>query len=320
MAKNSTFLKVMQSKLMTFIVIISIVGFCALSFSEYLQPVEDFLKSEKLSFKIGTFSSSMYHLIKSAVTLVILFWVVSIFSRFGEKRITAIKGIKSSNKQLISKAFHVSLYFVVFLISLDTVGVDLTTLAIFSGAIGIGVGLGLQKITSNFISGIILLFEKSIENNDLIELSDGISGFVRHTSARYTLVETFDGKEVMIPNEDLITNRVTNWTYSNTKGRVEVHIGISYDSDVDKAMEIMHETAKAHPRCVEEPEVKCFLREFADSSINLSLYFWVDDIMKGRYEPQSDVMREIWRQFKENDISIPFPQRDVYIKNLKEIE
>ncbi|MFT6106370.1 MAG: small-conductance mechanosensitive channel [Rickettsiales bacterium] len=198
---------------------------------------------------------------------------------------------------------------------LNILNIKLASLAFFGGAIGIGIGFGLQKITSNFISGLILLFEKSIEEGDLVELENGVYGFIKHTGARYTLIETFDSKEVMIPNEEFITKNVINWTYTNKQGRVDVHVGVSYKSDIEKARELILEAAREHRMCCKNPEPNCFLREYGDSSINFLLYFWVDDVTLGRFEPQSDVMRAIWKKFKDNDIEIPFPQRDVHIIN-----
>ena len=203
-----------------------VVGFFSIGFLDYLQPFKEFLDSDGLAFNVGETRFSAYLVIKSAVTIFMLFWLTGIFSEFGEKRIKSIKGIKASNRSLITKVFQILVYFLGFIIGLDVLGIDLTALAIFSGAIGIGIGFGLQKITSNFISGLILLFEKSVEKDDLVELADGTYGFIRHTGARYTLVETFEGKEIMIPNEDFITNRVINWTFSNSKGRVEINISL----------------------------------------------------------------------------------------------
>ncbi len=297
------------------LLLLLVVAFFWLGFLDNLQPIKEFLDSETLSFNVGDVHFSLYILLKAVITIVALFWISSIFSDFSEKRVKSLHGMRANNKELIIKAIQISIYFIAALVALDILGIDLTTLAIFSGAVGIGVGFGLQKITSNFISGIILLFEKSIENDDLIELNDGTYGFVRHTGARYTLVETFEGKEIIIPNEDFITNRVTNWTYSNTRGRVEITIGVSYDSDIEKARELILEAAKEHPRSVEEPMPVCYLREFGDSSVNFLLFFWVGDVTEGRYEPQSDVMRCIWKKFKEHKITIPFPQRDLHIKN-----
>ena len=291
------------------------VSFLYIGFMDYLNPIREFLNSEHLSFKVGETHFSVYILAKALIFIVILFWVVGIVSSFVENRIKQIKGVKLSNKALITKAFQSVIYFITFLLALNFLGIDLTAFAVLGGAIGIGIGIGLQKISSNFISGIILLFEKSIENDDLIELNDGTFGTIRHTSARYTLIETFDGKEIMIPNEDFVTNRVINWTYSNSKGRVDLKLGVSYKSDIKKAQELILEAAKEHPRCSADPEPTCYLTDFADSSVNFLLFFWVDDIIKGRYEPKSDVMFSIWDKFKANDIEIPFPQQDIHIKN-----
>jgi len=297
------------------LLILLLVGFISLEFLEYLQPIKVFLDSEDLSFSIGETRFSAYLMIKAIITIIMFFLLTGIVSDFGEKRIKSINGIHSSNKALINKAFHIFIYFFGFIIGLNVLGIDLTAFAIFSGAIGIGIGFGLQKITSNFISGLILLFEKSIENGDMVELSDGTYGLIRKTSARYTLLETFEGREMMIPNEDFIINRVTNWTFNDRKGRLEINIGVAYESDIEKAKELILEAAKEHPRCINDPEPTCYLKEFADSSVNFMLFFWLADVSKGRYRAKSDVMLSIWKKFKEHNITIPFPQRDIHIKN-----
>jgi len=193
--------------------------------------------------------------------------------------------------------------------------IDLTTLKIFSGALGIGLGFGLQKIASNFISGIILLMEKSVEQDDLVEMGDGTTGFIRRSSARFTVIETFDGKEVMVPNEDFITNRVVNWTYSDTKGRIEIPIGVAYGSDIQKAHDLILEAATENPLCISDPAPFCYLRNFGDSSVDFILHLWIADVTGGRWKTQSQVMFEIWRKFKANEIEIPFPQRDLHLKS-----
>lgn len=313
MLKPSTWI----AKVLLFLLV---VGFVSLDFLESLQPLKTFLDSENLSFSIGQTRISAYLMIKALITIVLFFLITGILTEFGEKRIKSIQGIHSSNKALINKAFHIFIYFFGFIIALNILGIDLTVFAIFSGAIGIGIGFGLQKITSNFISGLILLFEKSIENGDMVELSDGTYGLIRKTSARYTLLETFEGREMMIPNEDFIINRVTNWTFNNRKGRLELNIGVAYESDIEKAMELILEAAREHPRCMDDPEPTCYLKEFADSSVNFMLFFWVADVSKGRYRAKSDVMLGIWKKFKEHNITIPFPQRDVNIKNAKDFK
>ena len=296
------------------LLLLLISGLFTLGFLDYFQSIEAFLTTERFSFQLGSITISLYLLLKAIIAVVSLCWITGIISEFGERRIKAIKNVRASNKALITKAFQITLYFIVFLVILDVLEIDLTTLAVVGGAVGIGLGFGLQKITSNFISGIILLFERSIENDDLIELSDGTLGTIKHISARYTLIETPDGKEVMMPNEDFVTSRVINWTYSNTQGRVEIKIGVSYQSDLKLAHQLIIEAATEHPRCSATPEPECFLREFGDNSVNFLLFFWVDDVHQGRYLPQSEVMFSIWEKFKAHNIEIPFPQQDVHIK------
>lgn len=284
-----------------------------LGYYGHLRTTIDFLNSEQMSFAIGSVHLSVYEILKRLAFLVALILVANLFVEKGKRYFKRLRGMKISNKVLIINFYQISIYFVAFMIGLDILNVKMSSLAFFGGALGIGVGFGLQKITSNFISGLILLFEKSVEEGDLVELDNGVYGFVKNTGARYTLIETFDSKEIMIPNEEFITKNVTNWTYSNRQGRIDVNIGVSYKSDIERAREIILQAAIEHERCSKEPEAKCFLREFGDSSVNFLLYFWVDDVSLGRFEVQSDVMRSIWRKFKENNIEIPFPQRDIHI-------
>ncbi|NWF35464.1 mechanosensitive ion channel [Mariprofundus sp. KV] len=282
----------------------------------YLQPIISLLDSNALSFFVGDLRLSVYLIGKAVLLTLALFWSSSIALDFVEKRINSIASISSNSRALFIKAVQFIVYFLLFIFTMNVIGIDLTAFAVLGGAIGIGIGFGLQKITSNYISGIILLVERTIENGDLVELDDGTFGFVRHNSARFTLIETFNGKEIMVPNEDFITNKVVNWTYSNKKGRVDIPVGVSYKSDITKARELILEAAREHPRCIVEPEPECYLREYAESSVNFLLIFWVDDVTEGRYKPQSDVMFSIWEKFKANDIAIPFPQRDVHIIDL----
>lgn len=300
------------AKILVFLIVI---GFFALGFTGYLTPIKDFLDSGTLSFQLGETHFSAYLIAKAAIIIIVLFWLAGIFTDFGEAHIKKIDSLKTSNRILIAKIFQIITYFIAFLIALNILSIDLTGLAIFSGAIGIGIGIGLQKISSNFISGLILLFEKTVVEGDLIELDDGTAGFVRHTGARYTLIETFESREIMIPNEDFITNRVTNWTYTNTMGRVEINIGVSYGCDIKKACSLILEAANEHPKCSKVTPADCFLVEYGDSAVMFTLYFWVDNVIDGRKKPQSDVLFAIWDKFAENNIEIPFPQRDIHIKN-----
>jgi small-conductance mechanosensitive channel len=220
--------------------------------------------------------------------------------------------IKVNTKNIINKFVDIVIYSAVFIIILKTFGVDLTAFAVIGGAIGVGIGFGLQKIASNFISGIILLFEKSVEVGDIVELENGnIFGTIKHFGGRYTLVEAMDGKEIMIPNEEFIINKVTNWTYSNNRARIEIIVGVAYGSDLVKAKQIMLDCAKDHKKCLSYPEAECFLSVFDDYDIKFTLYFWINDIVDGRLGAKSDVMIDVYQKLTANNIVIPIPQREV---------
>jgi small-conductance mechanosensitive channel len=279
----------------------------------YWEPVREFVEQENLALQAGHYRISLYAIAKALLTVAALFWCAAILSEFGERRIERIKIVRAANRALLTKLFQILLYFVAFLMTMDIIGVDLSALAIFGGAAGIGIGFGLQKIASNFISGLILLFEKSVEKDDLIELSDGMTGFVRHMAARHILIETADGREVIVPNEDFIVNRVVNWTYSDARARVDIPVRVSYRSDVEKAYELMLEAANEHPNCLPDPAPACFLRGFGENSVDFLLLFWIGDVVQGRYRPQSETLFAIWRKFREHNIEIPAPQREVRV-------
>lgn len=269
---------------------------------------------DDLYFKLGKIKISLYLIIKAFIVLLLVFWLSGLISRKSKSYFENNKNIKSSTKGIISKFIDIIIYSIVGLIILKTFGVDLTALAVIGGAVGVGIGFGLQKIASNFISGIILLFEKSVEVGDIVELDNGnIYGTIKHFGGRYTLVEANDGKEIMIPNEEFIISKVTNWTYSNNRARIEIKVGISYDSDIKLAKEIMLKLALEHKRCIKYPEPECYATSFNESDISMILYFWINDIIDGRMSAKSDVMIKILEQFQQNNIKIPFPQREIKI-------
>jgi small-conductance mechanosensitive channel len=297
------------------LVFATLVAVLAAGMSGHLDAVRTYLDTPMLTFTVGSLAVSAYDVLRGILVLAMVFWTTAIIAALVEGRLAKLTKLRATTRILITKVFQIALYVVAFLVTMDLMGLDLTTLTVFSGALGIGLGFGLQKIASNFISGIILLLERSVEQDDLIELPDGVSGFVRKSSARYTLIETLDGKEILVPNEDLITNRVTNWTLTNTRGRIEISIGVSYGSDLEKAQALILEAAREHPSTIEDPKPQCFLRNFGDSSVDFTLLFWIGDVVKGRWAPQSEVMFTIWRKFRDAGIEIPFPQRDVHIKS-----
>jgi small-conductance mechanosensitive channel len=297
------------------LVFLTLAGIVAAGVTGHFDVAREYLDTEALTYQVGNVRVSAYTILRAILVLALVFWTAAIIADIVDRRLGKLQRMRKTTRVLISKVFQITLYILAGLVALDMIGLDLTTLTVFGGALGIGLGFGLQKIASNFVSGLILLLERSIEEDDLIELTDGTSGFVRRTNARYILVETFDGKEVLIPNEDFITDRVTNWTLSSTKARVDVPVGVAYGSDLEKVQALILEAAREHPQCLEDPKPHCFLRAFGDSSVNFLLIFWIGNVADGRWAPQSDVMFSIWRKFQDNGIEIPFPQRDLHIRS-----
>lgn len=295
-------------------IVIAAITFCIMGAFGYLNPIIKSLDSKMLTFEIGAFSFSIYELIKAIFVLILFIWLTQSLTTYGEKYIRKLSAIKLANRVILIKIFQIAVYFILFFTIMSIYGIDLSALAFLSSAFIFGISFGLQKIASNYISGLILLLEKSIKEGDLIEIDKEITGFVTQIAARHTLVETFSGMEIMIPNDDFISHKVTNFTYSNRKGRIEIKFGVSYSSDLELAIKVALESASSHELCSDNKLPVCYVTEFADSSINLVLFFWTDDVTNKRLALKSDVMRNLWSNFKNNNISIPFPQRDVNVK------
>lgn len=281
---------------------------------------EKYLDTEQLTITIGTYKITLYAALKALLSVVIIFWVTAIISDFSDKRINAMKKMRIANKALFQKLAQIIIYIIAFLLTLNILGINLTSLTILSGAIGIGLGFGMQKIAANFVSGLILTLERSLKPGDLIELEDGTFGYVRKSSSRATLIETIDGKEIIVPNEEFITKQVVNWTLNNSKARITINFGVSYGSDIEKARDLAVEATKANKRCSKTPDVACLLDGFGDSSVDFVLYFWIENVNDGFRNVKSEVLFSIWKSFKENGIEIPFPQRDLNIKQPANIQ
>lgn len=289
-------------------VVAMIVG--VLDATGFMKSTTEYLHSMELT--VGKFQISMLNLAHGIIILVVVFWIAGVLSRTLESYLRRSSSLSYNARELTVKFFKLFIYFVALLITLSAIGVDLTAFAVFGGALGVGIGLGLQKVTANFISGITLLMEKAIQIGDLIEVG-GVSGWVRQLNVRYTLLETSDGREVLIPNEELLTTRVMNWTHSNNNARIEIKVMVNYDSDPTKVQEFMLAAARAHPLCLKNPAPSCFLREFLDGGMQFALTFWIPDVREGRFEPQSSVMIAIHQRFHEAGIQFTSPQRAVYL-------
>lgn len=284
----------------------------SLSFTPYFDPIRSSLDS--IVFSVGSIKNlSIYSLLKRLLSLIVLFWVSNFVIKNGFNIIRGLPNIRASNKAIMEKCFQCASYFITFLISLSVLNIDMSHFAILSGAVGIGVGFGLQKITSNFISGFILSFEKSVEPGHLIEIPDSVYGIVKSTNARYTLVKAYDGREVIIPNEYFISQKVVNWTYSGVKARLDFTVGVAYESDINLAREIVLEVIKEHQDCFLDKEPKCYVKEFGDFAIQLFCTFWVKDIVKGRLGVKSDILLNVYNKFKDNNIEISYPKHVVHL-------
>jgi small-conductance mechanosensitive channel len=265
---------------------------------------------DNIGFQIGNQRVSVLLIAQSilAFTASILaaLWMASAF----ETRIMDARAMDINQRVILSKISRTILIVLGVLIALPMVGVDLTVLSVFGGALGVGLGLGLQKIASNYISGFIILLDRSLHIGDIVTV-DNRKGEVTSLTTRYVVLKSDDGTEALIPNDTFITSAVISQTYSNRRLRLIVPLQISYSSPVDTAMSIMFNTAKKFQQVLFEPEPAVILKEFADSGIHLELIIWVEDPEGGVLRLRSDINREIWSEFQKNGIDIPFPQREV---------
>lgn len=292
------------------IISFSIWGLVAVYIIGWLPAILETLDS--LAINIGNEKFSLLSLMKLIVAIIAFIVSANWLSRSIEQWARRSQHMSPSMRVGLTKISKFFLFTVALLVALNSVGIDLTTFAVFSGAIGVGIGFGLQKIFSNFISGFILLFDRSIRPGDVINIGDRI-GWVQALHARYVVVRDRDGVETLIPNENLITSEVTNWSYSDRSIRVRLPVQISYNDDPELAMELILECGKQHPRVLEDPAPASRLMGFGESGIDLELRFWMRDPEAGVGDIRSDIYLAIWKTFKEHKITIPFPQRDVHM-------
>lgn len=267
---------------------------------------------DNLAINFGDSRFSLLSILQLLTAIVFFAVMANWLTRLIESRALLSPHINPSMRVMLTKISKFSLYGLAFLFALKSVGIDLTTFAVFSGAIGVGIGFGLQKIFSNFISGFILLFDRSIKPGDVITIGNRF-GWVQSLHARYVVVKDRDGVETLIPNENLITSEVTNWSYSDRAIRQRIPVQISYNNDPEVAMKLLIEAAIDKPRILKSPEAAARLIGFGDNGIDLELRIWINDPESGIASVVSDVNLSIWKSFNENNISIPFPQRDVHV-------
>lgn len=283
-------------------------GWLALYITDLAPYVVDAL--EQVHFAIGKQKVDLWMILHGVITVfltvVFALWVAGVI----EARLMRIETLDSSLRIVGVRIAKALLTVLAIVASLSMVGIDMTALSVFTGALGVGLGLGLQRIASNYVSGFIILLDRSIRLGNIVQVGADV-GQVTQITTRYTVLKHPGGTEFIVPNETLIGSTVQNQTYSDSRLRLAISVGVAYDSDIDAVMALMVEAARAHPRVLKDPEPKVFLTQFADSAINLELGFWIEDPEGGRGNVASDLNLAIWRSFRQHGVDIPFPQREV---------
>ena len=285
--------------------------FVALYLFGILKPILNTLES--ITFSFGEKDFSILLVIQLLIGIFVSIIVAMTLGRFIENRLMKINQLSLNGRVMINKVLRIALYVIAVVIALDTIGLDLTFLSVFGGAFGVGLAFGMQKIASNYISGFTILLDKSVQIGDILTIGEHY-GIVNSIQSRYTVLRKLDGVEVIIPNETLIAENIVNHTSSDRKVRVAIDIQIGYNSSVDEATKIMLSCCNAQERVIKEnPEPTVYLMNFGESGIDLKLVFFILDAEEGTYRLRSDINKEIWKQFNEKNIEIPFPQRVIHI-------
>lgn len=270
---------------------------------------------DSAAIQMNDFRVSLLTILQGLIILSILTWLALLVSALVERQLSANEDFTPTMRVLISKAAHFGLISIAVITGLYAIGIDFTALTFVSGALGVGLGFGLQKVVSNLVSGIILLLDKSIKPGDVISVGEGF-GWITALNARYASVSMRDGREILIPNEDLITQQVQNWSFNDPYVRIDITFGVSYDCDPHEVRTIAVEAAKSHPRVAKNaPQypVVCHVTGFGDSSIDFVLRFFIADPANGITNIRGDVFLALWDAFKANDIAIPYPHRELIL-------
>lgn len=309
-SQPSGMLKALESTISGFIWLI-----LALHLSGILPGILNTL--ETIEFTIGKSKINLLVGLQGLLTVLVTIFIAMWFSRVLENKLMRIDDVNMNLRVVLSKLLRILLIFIALLIALSAVGLDITMLSVFGGALAVGLGFGLQRIASNYVSGFIILLDKSMQIGDVLTI-DMHYGVVSDLRTRYLVLRKLDGTQVIIPNEMLIINPVINHSFTDHKARVQMPIQVSYDSDLELAMKLMFDIAQDHPRVLVEPPQTVHVKGFGESGIDLMLTVWIPDPEEGSAALQSEINLKIWQAFKANNISIPFPQREVRILNAPE--
>ncbi len=270
---------------------------------------------DRVGFDLGDGRISLLKIVTVIFTGVLLFAVARIVGRIISHSISNSSRFDATQKLLGQKIATIIIVIIAFFIGIDVLGIDLTALAFFSGAFGLAIGFGMQKTIGNLIAGIILLMDRSIKPGDVIVVGDSF-GWVNKIGVRAVSVLTRDGKEHLIPNENLMINEVENWSYSDPNVRMKIDVGVAYNSDMRKVQELLYQAVRESKRVLKRPAPVVWMLEFGDNSVNFQIRCWINDPQDGIGNVKGDVMMRVWDLFQEHNIEIPFPQRDLYIKEM----
>lgn len=280
-----------------------------------LEPITQTLDS--IGVNVGKRRLSLLALITVLLTVVVLLALVRLANRVATHSIARAGGLDATQKLLAQKLAGIAIVVAAFFVGIDTLGIDLTAFAVFSGALGLAVGFGLQKTVGNLIAGIILLMDRSIKPGDVIVVGDSF-GWVNKIGVRAVSVITRDGKEHLIPNEDLMTREVENWSYSDRNVRVRIPVSVAYDCDLKLAQELMLKAASDSPRVLDSPKPNVWLTAYGNDGVEHEILAWISDPESGVGNVKSDVLNRLWWLFKDAGIGIPFAQTDVYVRSWPE--
>ncbi len=274
-----------------------------------------------------TVADTRFSLWTALVVVLVVVGVVifaRLFSKFAHYVLGRMTSLDPSQRLLSEKLLTIFVWAAAVLIGLDILNIDLTALAVFSGAFGLAIGFGLQKTFGNLIAGIILLMDKSIKPGDVINIADQAGnetfGQIQRIGIRAVSITTRDEREYLIPNENLMINQVENWSYSSKRVRMQVQVGVSYGCDMKLAEELMLQAAKAVPRVLDTPPPTVWMTEYGDSSVNFTVHCWITDPEEGVGNVRSAVLKNLWDLFHEHDIEIPFPQRDLNLRDNEQFQ
>jgi small-conductance mechanosensitive channel len=283
----------------------------ALNIVGLLDPVVGVLDAASLT--IGTFRISLLLIIKGVLALAVLLWVATALANLLERRIFRAQNLTPSVRVLFTKLVRIVLLVIAVVVAVQTVGIDLSAFTVFTGALGLGLGFGLQKLVSNLFSGVMILMDKSVKPGDVISVGETY-GWVNSLGSRYVSIATRDGIEYLIPNEDFITQRVANWSYSSDDVRLKIAISIAYEADVRRAMRFAEEAAVSVERVLKKPKPFCVLKAFGESAIELELRIWIRDPRNGVTNVKSEVMVLVWERYVAEGIEFASPRRELRLQ------